>query len=91
MGDYYNVMMEGNSEIVVVSKLGAVADLKSLVDGSAPYGRRRIAQLDESTSAVRTNVDAVNSMFEITPFTSFSEFLDLEDFMVTHSKLEKYK
>jgi hypothetical protein len=30
-------------------------------------------------------------MFEITPFTSFNEFIDLEDFMVSHSKLEKYK
>jgi hypothetical protein len=40
---------------------------------------------------VRTNVDAVNSMYEITPFTSMSEFIDLEDYIVSHSKLEKYK
>lgn len=40
---------------------------------------------------MRTNVDAVNSMYEITPFTSVSEFLDIEDFIITHSKLEKYK
>ena len=44
---YYNLMMDGESEIVVVSKLGAVHDLKSVVDGSAPYGRRRIAQVNE--------------------------------------------
>lgn len=30
-------------------------------------------------------------MFEISPFTSFSEFIDVEDFLVSHSKLEKYK
>jgi len=30
-------------------------------------------------------------MFEITPFSSFSEFLDLEDFIVSSSRLEKYK
>jgi len=47
--------------------------------------------LDEETSAVRTNVDAVNSMYEITPFTSMSEFIDLEDYIVSHSKLDKYK
>ena len=40
---------------------------------------------------VRANVDSVSSMFEITPFTSMGEFLDLEDFIVSHSKLEKYK
>lgn len=39
---YYNLMMDGNCEIVVVSKLGAVEDLKSIADGSNPYGRRRI-------------------------------------------------
>ena len=40
---YYNLMMDGECEIVVVVKLGAVADLKTIVDGSNPYGRRRIA------------------------------------------------
>jgi len=40
---------------------------------------------------VRTNVDAVNSMFEITPFTSMSEFIDIEDFIMSHSKLQKYR
>ena len=30
-------------------------------------------------------------MFEITPFTSFGELIDLEDFIVQHSRLEKYK
>ncbi len=40
---YYNLMKDGEVEIVVVSKLGAVHDLKSIVDGSNPAGRRRIA------------------------------------------------
>jgi hypothetical protein len=88
---YYNIMMDGECEIIALSKIGAVNDLKTIVDGSAPLGRRRIAQLDEEISAVRTNVDAVNSMFEITPFTSMSEFIDIEDYIVSHSKLEKYK
>lgn len=39
---YYNLMMDGDSEIVVVGKLGAVEDLQSIVDGSKPYGRRRV-------------------------------------------------
>lgn len=30
-------------------------------------------------------------MFEITPFTSFNELIDLEDFIVSHTKLGKYK
>lgn len=88
---YYNMMREGESEIIAVTKLGAVSDLKSIVDGCAPYGRRRVAQLDEDTSSVRTNVDGVNSMFEITPFTSISEFIDIEDYIVSHSRLDKYK
>ena len=30
-------------------------------------------------------------MFEIAPFTSFSELLDLEDFLGRNSKLDKFK
>lgn len=40
---YFNIMMEGECEIIVVSKIGAVSDLKSIADGAAPLGRRRIA------------------------------------------------
>ena len=39
---YYNLMMDGDCEIVVVSKFGAVEDLKSLASGCKPYGRLRI-------------------------------------------------
>jgi hypothetical protein len=41
---YYNIMMESNCEIVAVTKLGAVSDLRSLADGAAPFGRRRVSQ-----------------------------------------------
>ena len=30
-------------------------------------------------------------MYEIAPFTSFSELIDLEDFVVRNSKVDKYK
>jgi hypothetical protein len=50
-----------------------------------------VAQLDDDIMAIRTNVDSVNSMYEITPFTSMSEFLDLEDFIITNSNIKKYK
>jgi hypothetical protein len=85
------MMMDSEVEIVALSKLGATHDLKALADGCAPLGRRRVAQLDEDISAVRTNVDAVNSMFEVTPFTSMSEMIDIEDYIVSHTKLDKYK
>lgn len=29
-------------------------------------------------------------MFEINPFSSFNELIDLEDFIVEHSNLNKY-
>jgi hypothetical protein len=40
---YYNMMMEGDVEIIAVTKLGAVADLVTIVNGCAPLGRRRVA------------------------------------------------
>ena len=40
---YYNLMMDGEVEVITVTKLGAVEDLRSLTDGCAPLGRRRIA------------------------------------------------
>lgn len=30
-------------------------------------------------------------MFEIAPFSSFNEFIDLEDFVSVHNRLHKYK
>ena len=40
---YYNMMMDSEVEIVAVTKMGARSDMKTLVDGCAPLGRRRIA------------------------------------------------
>ena len=84
-------MMDGLSEIIVVSKVAAVNDVKTIFQGAAPYGRRRVNQINENRSEVRANVDSVNALFEIAPFSSFSEFIDLEDFLVRHSKIAKYK
>lgn len=44
---YYNMMMDGEAEILVLSKLGAVHDALSIVNGANPFGRRRIAMLLE--------------------------------------------
>jgi len=40
---------------------------------------------------VRANLDSMSSVFEIAPFSSFNEFIDLEDFFIEHSRLNKYK
>lgn len=88
---YFDLMMAGPSEILVVSKLSAVYDAKTLLNGSSPYGRRRLNQLNEDSKSTRSNVDSVSAMFEIAPFTSFSELIDLEDFLGRNSKLAKFK
>ena len=41
----------------------------------------------EDQSNQRQNVDSINSMFEINPFSSFNELIDLEDFIISHSSL----
>jgi hypothetical protein len=66
----------GASEIVVVSKMGAVRDARTLCHGSET-GRRRTALADDEVGAGRSNVDSVNAMFEVAPFSSFNEFIDL--------------
>ena len=40
---------------------------------------------------MRKNVDSVDSMFEIAPFTCFSEFVDLEDFLARNSNIKKFR
>lgn len=82
--------MDGPSEIVVLSKVGAVQDARTLCHGSET-GRRRTSLIDEGTDGTRSNVDSLNAMFEIAPFSSFNEFIDLEDFLVAHSRLQKYR
>ena len=88
---YYNMMMSGPSEVVIASKIGATYDAQTLFEGSNPNGRRRINMLNEGVDTVRKNVDAVDALFEITPFSSFNEFLDLEDFLVRNSSVKKYQ
>lgn len=39
---YYNVMASGPCEIVVVSKIAAVGDAKTMINGAGPFGRRRV-------------------------------------------------
>ena len=90
MALYIDQVMDGPSEIVVVSKLGAVQDARTICHGSQS-GRRRANQTGESNSGTRSNVDSLSAMFEIAPFSSFNEFIDLEDFLVEHSRLFKYK
>jgi len=88
---YTNMMQSGRSEILALTKIGAIQDAKSIVNGTAPFGRRRVPQMDEDSISIRSNVDSINAMFEISPFSSFSEFFDLEDFIVKNCGLEKFK
>jgi hypothetical protein len=44
------MMMGGECEIIVVTKLGAVHDAFTLMNGSNPYGRRRIPQIMENST-----------------------------------------
>ena len=39
---YFDVMNSGPAEIVIVSKIGGVCDAKTLFNGAAPFGRRRV-------------------------------------------------
>lgn len=40
---YFNLMADGESEVVVATKFGGVYDGLSIVNGANPYGRRRVA------------------------------------------------
>lgn len=85
------MMLDGPSEVIVLSKVGAVVDVQTILEGANPFGRRRMNQVNEELQSDRKNVDSVNAMFEIAPFSSFSELIDLEDFMVRNSKLAKFR
>jgi hypothetical protein len=82
---FFGLMLLGPAEIIVVSKVSAVVDAKTIFSGADPLGRRRVNQTKESSSSHRNNVGSVDSMFEVAPFTSFSELIDLEDFIVRNS------
>ena len=90
---YYDMMCSGACEIIIVSKISAVFDCNTLFNGANPYGRRRINYIGEESkrTVTRKNVDSVDAMFEIAPFTCFSEFIDLEDFLLRNSNVEKFR
>mgnify|MGYP000963205019 CR=1 FL=1 len=86
------MMMAGPAEVIVVSKISAVHDCHTIFNGANPLGRRRVNYLNEGKPEyVRKNVDSVDAMFEIAPFTCLSEFIDLEDFLIRNSKIEKFR
>lgn len=78
---YLDTVLSGPCEIVITSKVGAVQDARTLCHGSET-GRRRASLVDEGSDGTRRNVDSLSAMFEIAPFSSFNEFIDLEDFLV---------
>jgi len=89
---YYDMMLSGPAEIIVVSKISAVSDCHTIFNGANPFGRRRINYLNEDKpNFIRKNVDSVDAMFEIAPFTCFSEFIDLEDFLIRNSRIDKFR
>ena len=87
---YVDVVMASPSEVVVVSKIGAVADARAIIHGSTT-GRRRGNQQDTVDGGGVTGADAVGAMFEIAPFSSCNELIDLEDFVTGQNIFAKYK
>lgn len=57
---YLDMVMSGPSEILVVSKLGAISDAKSIVHGSTT-GRRRQNQVDDENESIK--IDSIGAMF----------------------------
>jgi hypothetical protein len=39
---YFDLMMAGPCDIIILSKIGAVHDARTLFNGANPYGRRRV-------------------------------------------------
>jgi len=39
---YVSLMLDGPCEVLVVSKVGAVPDILTILDGANPFGRRRL-------------------------------------------------
>ena len=39
---YTDLMLAGPCQILVISKIGAVTDVKTIIDGANPFGRRRL-------------------------------------------------
>ena len=69
--------MEGPCELITLGKIGGQHDARTLFNGANPTGRRRQNNLDEKTKSVKENVDSASAMFQVAPFTCFSELMDM--------------
>ena len=57
-------------------------------------GRRRSSQKNEdqkNPDNLQTGFSSEDTSYQIAPFSSFSEMIDLEDFIIYHSNLEPLK
>ena len=50
-----------------------------------------MSQKNEDNVSVMSNLDSDGTSFQIAPFTSFNEMIDVEDFVIHHSEVEKLK
>ena len=41
------MMLDGPSEVIVLSTVGAVVDVQTILEGANPFGRRRMNQVNE--------------------------------------------
>ena len=48
---FFGLMLLGPAEIIIVSKVAAVSDAKTIFSGADPFGRRRVNQTKENTSS----------------------------------------
>jgi len=39
---YNALMLDGPSEVLIISKVGAVTDVLTILEGANPFGRRRL-------------------------------------------------
>lgn len=86
---YVDNVIGSPSEVIVVSKIGAVNDARSICHGSTS-GRRRQG-MEAGQNGRQGNVDSIGAMFEIAPFSSFNEFIDFQDLVMGHSRFSKYQ
>lgn len=85
---YHDLMTEGPCCILMVSKLAGVQDAKAILNGATPFGRKRMNQPSE-TGQKKFQMSSVDAMFELSPFSSFLELFDLQDFLTRNQRLNK--
>jgi len=89
MDTYKKIMLEGPVEIYLLSKIGAVAEARAIVDGCM-RGWKWVSQKNEDetdANVVQRNMDSESSAFQVTPFSSLNELIDVEDFILYHSNI----